>query len=136
MNCNTSTIEGASSSCNHIKDTVSKIDKIQKEVVSDTTLTCVSCETSLFTSLNNTIPVRFTCCCGTPITGVIGAGGDTTEYFRIESLRCNRYVTLRLLDPTATSATTYTMILDLDCVGTLQCFEPITVEVCTSSIMN
>ena len=133
MNCDTPLID--SCNCNYIKETVNRIDKIQKRVISDTTtLTCVSCETSLFTSANNTIPVRFTTCCGNPITAVTATDGTTTEYFRIESVRCNRYVTVRLLDPTATTATLYTMIIDLDCIGTIQCFEPITVEVCTSSI--
>lgn len=135
MNCDTNNYE--SSSCSFIKDTVSKIDKIQKEVISDTTGRCIACEASLFTSANNTIPVRFTCCCGTPFEALIGVTGATTSFFRIESVRCNRFVTLRLLEATgeapSLTGTDYTVILDLDCVGTIQCFEPISVEVCTTS---
>lgn len=135
MNCDTHNTE--SQGCNFIRETVTKIDKIQKEVISDSTGRCIACEASLFTSANNTIPVRFTCCCGTPFEALIGVTGATTSFFRIESIRCNRYVTLRLLEPTggdpALTGTDYTVILDLDCVGTIQCFEPISVEVCTTS---
>lgn len=121
--------------CNYIKDTVCKIDKLQKEVVSDTLGRCISCETSLFTSLNNTIPVSFYTCCGNPILGRIGPTDTITAIFRIEALRCNRFVTLRLLisdgaaEPTIT-ATDYTLTVDLDCVSSIQCYEPITVAVC------
>lgn len=136
MNCDTYTQD--SCNCNYIKESVAKIDKLQKEVISETTGRCIACEASLFTSANNTIPVRFYTCCGNPITGTIGTTETSTVFFRIESLRCNRYVTLRLLqstggeDPTLTG-TDYTMIVDLDCVGCMQCFEPISVEVCTQS---
>lgn len=127
-----------SCNCNFIKESVCKIDKMQKEVVSDTNK-CVSCETSLFASMYNTIPVSFYTCCGNQVTANISTTTTTTPYFRIESIRCNRFVTLNLLQqssetttPTLT-ATNYTMILDLDCVGSMQCYEPINVEICTQS---
>lgn len=121
--------------CNYIKDTVSKIDKLQKEVVTDTLGRCISCETSLFTSLNNTIPVSFNTCCGNPVTGRVGSTETITPFFRIESIRSNRFVSLRLLvsdggtEPVLT-ATDYIMTVDLDCVSSIQCYTPITVEVC------
>lgn len=119
---------------NHIKETVARIDKVQKEVLSDAFTTCVSCETSLFAS-SNTIPVRFNTCCGNAVIGNVGTTATETVYFRIEALRCNRFVTLRLLVPDGDTlvGTDYTMILDLDCVGTMQCFEAINVDVCTQS---
>ena len=121
--------------CNYIKETVYKIDKLQKDVVSDTLGRCISCETSLFTSLNNTIPVSFYTCCGNPVTGRVGATETTTTFFRIEAIRCNRFVTLRMLTSTtdALTATDYTLILDLDCVSSIQCYEPITVDVCSQT---
>ncbi len=137
MNCDTYTQD--SCNCNFIKESVSKIDKIQKEVVSDSTGRCIACEASLFTSAYNTIPVRFYTCCGNPIVGNVGIPSSGTPFFRIESVRCNRFVTLRLLqettegDVTTLVGTDYTMILDLECVGSMQCFAPISVEVCTQS---
>lgn len=121
--------------CNYIKDTVCKIDKLQKEVVTDTLGRCISCETSLFTSLNNTIPVSFFTCCGNPVTGRVGTTEILTPFFRIESIRCNRFVSLRLLvsdggtEPTLTP-TDYVITVDLDCVASIQCYTPITVDVC------
>ncbi len=121
--------------CNFIKETVVKIDKLQKEVVSDSIGRCISCETSLFTSANNTIPVAFTTSCSNPVLGRIGATETKTPFFRIESVRCGRFVTLRLLEGTEGSltGTDYTIILDLDKVVTIQCFGPITVAVCGAS---
>ncbi len=123
-----------SNDCNYIKESVIKIDKLQKEIMCNTFGTCVSCDTSLLTYANNTIPVRFTTCCGGVVEGIIGVDGATTSFFRIESVRCQRFVTLRLLelDGDTLVGTNYTMILDLECVCTIQCFEPTNVEVCTA----
>lgn len=118
---------------NYIIETVSRIDKIQKEVVLDSTNTCVLCETSLLTSAYNTIPVSFKCISGTTVSGNIGVSSETAEYFRIESLRQNRFVTLRLLNrnDTALEATEYTMLLDLNYVMQIECYTPISITLCT-----
>lgn len=129
--------------CNFIKETVLKIDKLQKEVITTVGETrCITCDTSLFNSANNTIPVSFYTECGNLFTGLTDLNGTTTGFFRIESLRCGRYVTVRLLivdttgeTPTLT-ATTRTLTLDLNFVSGIQCHEPITVEVCQSSITS
>lgn len=120
--------------CNYIKETICKIDKIQKEVISDSVGRCITCETSLFTSANNTIPVSLYRCNGDQVTANIGTTTTTTTLFRIEAIRCNRFVTLRLLEnvETGLTGTEYTTILDLDCIGQIQCFEPITVTECTT----
>lgn len=124
--------------CNYIKETVCKIDKLQKEVITVGENRCVSCDTSLFNPANNTIPVVLYNSCGTMFTGFTDLTGATTQYFRIESIRCGRYVTLRLLtqNDEALTATLRTMVIDLDEVKGIQCFEPITVELCTSSTTN
>lgn len=126
--------------CNYIKETVAKIDKLQKEVVTVGETRCISCDASLFTSANNTIPVTFLTDCCSLVTGLVDINGTTTTFFRIESIRCGRYVTLRLLvldttseTPTLT-ASNRTMVLDLDKVTGIQCHEPISVEVCQSSL--
>ncbi|MDE6660659.1 MAG: hypothetical protein K2J93_02400 [Anaeroplasmataceae bacterium] len=121
--------------CNYIKETVCKIDKLQKEVITVGENRCISCETSLFNPANNTIPVAFYGECGNLFTGLTDLTGTTTSFFRIESIRCGRFVTLRLLtqDGDTLTATLRTMVLDLDSVKGIQCFEPITVELCTAS---
>jgi hypothetical protein len=131
---NTNCINTEDFQCNTIKETVIKIDRLQKAVVTNTAGTCVTCETSLLSS-NNTIPVSFTTCCGNRICGLIGTTGATTCFYRIESVRCGKYVTVRLLETTggALEATPYTMIIDLDCVAMLQCFEAISIVVCSQS---
>ena len=122
--------------CNYIKETIAKIDKLQKEVVTVGENRCISCDTSLFNPANNTIPVALYCRCGNLFTGLTDTAGTTTSFFRIESIRCGRFVTLRLLvqDGDTLTATLRTMVLDLDEVKGIQCFEPITVELCTSAI--
>lgn len=121
--------------CNYIKETVSKIDKLQKEVITVGENRCISCDTSLFNPANNTIPVALYTKCGTLFSGLTEVSGATTTFFRIESIRCGRYVTLRLLTQSegTLTATLRTMVLDLDDVAGIQCFEPITVELCTAS---
>lgn len=120
---------------NYIKDTVMKIDRLQKEIVVDSSNSCISCETSLLTSAYNTIPVSFRGCCSYAVLGNLGSTTDnlTTQFFRIESVRQCRFVTLRLLsiDGAELTATNYTMILDLDFVTTMQCYGPISVPLCT-----
>ena len=87
-----------------------------------------------YNSAFNTIPIRLTTCCsGTPIEAVIGAGGPLTSYFRVESICNNRYVKLRLLSATVVegvvvlAGTNYTIVVDLECIGSIQCFEPINI---------
>lgn len=129
--------------CNYIKESVIKIDKLQKEIVTVGDTRCISCDASLFTSANNTIPVTFLTKCGTLFTGLVDLTGTTTYFFRIESIRCGRYVTVRLLvlddttpDAPTLTATNKTMIIDLDCIGGMQCHEPITVEICQTSVAS
>ena len=125
--------------CNYIKESVFKIDKLQKDVqMAEAVGSCVSCETSLFSSINNTIPVTFNDGCCT-IAGKIGLNGNDTSVLRIESVRCNRFVTARLLsvttegETTTVTGTNYTMIIDLDKVTAMQCFSPVNVELCNQT---
>lgn len=125
--------------CNTILENIKRIDKAQKRAIIDETNVCITCEASLLTTTYNTIPVAFTTCCGNRITGLIDLEGTTTGFFRIEAIRCCRYVTVRLLEeivvdevPTLVE-TPFTMVIDLDCVGTMQCFAPISITLCTDS---
>ena len=126
--------------CNNtIVEIVERITRSQRDVCS-TCVDCVSCDSCFCNALFNTIPIRLTqCCSGNPIEGVIGAGGAPTTYFRVECLTDYRYVKLRLLSATVVegvvvlAGTNYTMVVDLECVGSIQCFEPINILGCTST---
>ena len=140
MNCNNQ--DYSDLDCNYILDSIKKIDKMQKEIICEekTNNRCIMCDKALFTNLYNTIPVALYTCCGNEVTGLLGVGGDTTSYFRIESIRCNRYVTLMLLNQTTTNDVTtltgseFTITIDINCIGRIQCFAPINIETCTSSL--
>lgn len=120
---------------NYIIDTIIRIDKLQKEITSDYN-TCISCETSLVTSANNTIPVSITLCSGSFFEAIIEIPDVTTRFFRVESVREKRFVTLRLLEvvdvegTSSLTATNQTVVLDTRCVTALQCYSPITISVC------
>ena len=121
-------------STNSILETVEMITRNQRSTCS-TCANCVSCNGCFF----NTIPIRLTHCCnGTAVSGLVGAGGVSTEYFRIECITCERFIKLRLLTVTSVegeivvTGTNYTMVVDLDCVGAIQCFEPVNILGCTA----
>ena len=118
---------------NYIVETVKQIDRMQKEIVIENATVCVTCEASLITKAYNTIPVSFTNKCGNPIKAFIdNKAFDTTNLFRIECLRDNRFVTLRLLkyDDYLIKATNQTIIFDLNCACQIQCLDPINVAEC------
>lgn len=118
---------------NNIVEIIEKIAKSQRSVCS----TCtdpVSCDMCYYNQMFNTIPIRLTSCCsGVAVEGVIGVGGPSTSYFRVECITNGRYVKLRLLSATVVegevvlTGTNYTIIVDLECVGSIQCFEPINI---------
>lgn len=125
---------------NTILEIVETIARSQRNVCS-TCADCVSCDGYFCNALYNTIPVRLTTCCDNQaIGGVIGVGGVTTNYFRIECITHQRYIKLRLLSATVVdgvvtiTGTNYTMVVDLDCVGTIQCFEPVNIAGCTPQV--
>lgn len=118
---------------NYILDTLRHIDKIQKDIIVTSATSCITCETSLVTQANNTIPVSFVLCGGLPFKANLASeGAETTLFFRIECLRDNRYLTLRLLKPKDNSLTcsNQTTILDTNCICSLQCYQPINCEEC------
>lgn len=119
---------------NFIVENVKKIDIMQKEIVTGCDSSCVSCETSLITKAYNTVPVSFSTCNATQFKALTDVGGVETPYFRIESIRDNRFVTLRLLSYDSSqqllSCTNQTCIFDLDCCCSIQCFEPINCPCC------
>ena len=124
---------------NNIVEIIERISRSQRSVCA-TCADCVSCDTCFCNALYNTIPIRLThCCSGNAVEAVIGAGGAPTTYFRVECITNDRFVKLRLLSATVVegvvvlAGTNYTMVLDLECVGSVQCFEPINILGCTAT---
>ena len=124
---------------NSIAEIVEQIAKSQRSVC-NTCGDCVSCDGCFCNALFNTIPVRLAYCSGDYVSGLIGLGGVTTTYFRIECLSSQRYVKLRLLSVTSVegeivvTGTNYTMVVDLSCVSAIQCFEPVNILPCTTTV--
>ena len=123
---------------NNIVEIVEMIARSQRSVCATCT-ECVSCDACFCNALFNTIPIRLTTCDGNAVGGLIGLGGATTTYFRVECITCERYVKLRLLSVTAVgeeivvAGTNYTIVVDLECVGSIQCFEPVNISGCTQT---
>ncbi len=114
----------------HIIETIIRIDRLQKEAVANLN-SCLTCERSLNIQSYNTIPIILNLRGGSRLTGLLGTTGSETFFFRIESIIGN-FITLRLLELSGSSliTTTFTLILDLDCVCSLQCLEAINLESC------
>ena len=125
---------------NYIIEIVENIARSQRSVCS-TCGECVSCDSCFCTNLFNTIPVRLAYCGGEAVGGLVGVGGATTTYFRVECVTNQRYVKLRLLTATAVgeevviAGTNYTMVVDLDCICAIQCFEPTNITACATAVI-
>ncbi|MCL2522496.1 MAG: CotY/CotZ family spore coat protein [Erysipelotrichales bacterium] len=108
-----------------------RIDKMQKEVVTGLDTDCITCEASLVSKAFNTIPVSFFSSNFEPLRAFV-EGDKTTPFFRIENIRENHFVTLRLLvkEDEKLEATNQTCVLNLNCVCCMECFEPINAPSC------
>jgi hypothetical protein len=125
---------------NNIAEIIEKIARSQRDVCS-TCVEPVSCDMCFYNTLFNTIPIRLSLCCsGAPVEGLIGAGRPSTSYFRVECISNKRFVKLRLLSATVVegvvvlAGTNYTIVVDLECVGSIQCFEPINITVTAPTV--
>lgn len=118
--------------CSYIIETLKRIDKMQKDAVVSEEQECITCQNSLISFSNNTIPLIIGLRCGGILTGSVGVTSQTASHFKVESIRCNRYITLRLLtiDDGSLSATPYTLTIDGECICYIQCLEPISTTSC------
>lgn len=128
------TTELANNCQNYIVDTVMRIDRLQKEAELLEQNSCITCESSLINYTNNTIPVSFVLCSGNTLSANISTTTNTTTYFKIESIRCKQFVTLRLLELAndTLQATTQTLIFNLDCACAIYCQAAIQTEKCNA----
>lgn len=131
MNNNNNNNNRGCSDRGYIVDTLIKIDRMQKAASINDEADCITCQNSLL-SVNNTVPLSFILCGGAYLTSNIGVADTPTIYYKIEAIRCERYVTLRLLEDTdgVLTATEFTLTLDTNCVCALQCYPPITTTSC------
>ena len=119
---------------NYIIETVRNIDRMQKEVSKETG--CTGCNDLLIsqTTLFNTKPVIFRFGNGEAFTAL--AGTEETNTFRIQDLK-GSIVILRLLTLNAETGeytcTNNTVLLDLNCVCSLQCLAPINCPCCANA---
>lgn len=118
--------------CSYIIEILKKIDKMQKEAIISEEQECITCQNSLISFANNTIPLIIGLRCGGTLSGNVGTTGQIAYHFKVESIRCNRYITLRLLtlDDSTLSATPYTLTIDGECICYIQCLEPISTTPC------
>lgn len=121
---------------NYIIETVRNIDRMQREVVSETG--CTNCNDLLVSpaTLYNTKPVIFRFGNGEAFTAVAGVDGAETTIFRIQEVR-GTVAVLRLLTFDATTGeytcTNFTVLLDLSCICSLQCLAPTNCPCCANA---
>lgn len=116
----------------YIMELLTRIDKMQKEALLNDEDSCITCQNALFSFTNNTVPLSLGLKCGGPLTAPIGLTDITTTYFKVESIRNCRFITLRLLERNneELTVTPYTITLDGECICYIQCFNPITTTSC------
>lgn len=130
MNCydtrcgnNTNTNNG-----NGIVDLLKRLDKMQREaVIASEADTCENC---MLTSMYNTKPVAIYSSCGRLSCPLGATSDDTANLFRVEAVRGNETVVLRLLQNVngTITCTTYTVVVRIECICGVQCFDPINCE--------
>lgn len=109
---------------NTIVNLLKRIDQMQKEaLISNANALCESC---LMNAMYNTKPISIYI--NNQLFEVnVGLTSETTSYFRVEEVRGNDTVVLRLLvlDNGILTCTNYTVVVSINCICCLQCFSPI-----------
>lgn len=117
-----------------IGDILKRLDKMQREAMINTAAD--GCENCRLASMYNTKPINLYTKCR-QITATIGVDGETTALFRVEAVRDDETVVLRLLQNTdgAIVCTSYTIIVNINCICYIQCFEPINCDTACYTVM-
>lgn len=105
-----------------------KIDRMQRNavIVGETD----ECETCMLTSMFNTKPIAVYTCNGRATATLGATATDEANLFRVEAVRGTDTVVLRLLavEGDVITCTAYTIVMKIDCICYIQCFEPINCE--------
>lgn len=120
-----------------ILDTIRRIDELQRESVKEKESDCIGCGGPLIAKIFDTKPVAFTLCCDETFSAYLGLSNEKTDLFRIEKVMPD-CVLLRLLcrESGAIRCTKHTVILRLDCICAIQCFEPINCHLGKKDLCN
>lgn len=119
-----------------IAQLLSRIDQLQKEaIIANATNQCDNC---MISAMYNTKPFAiYFCNNGTRFE--VTVNDVTANLFRVEEVRNNETVVLRLLATDATTGevtcTTYTIVMRISCIGAVQCFDPINCETLCSQLI-
>lgn len=120
--CNsTVTTSTTNNNVNTIANLLKRIDQMQKDaLVSNANALCESC---LVSAMYNTKPLSLFVN-NTIFEANVGLTTTTTQYFRVEEVRGNDTVVLRLLvlDDGALTCTNYTVVVNIACICCIQCF--------------
>lgn len=108
---------------NTIAGLLKNIDQMQKNAITNNNLS--RCDNCMINMMYNTKPIAIYLCGGARLT--IDNGDTTVNLFRIEEVRGNDTVVLRLLEDTdgTITCTTQTFVMRIECICVIQCFNPI-----------
>ena len=111
-----------------ILDLLKRIDKMQKEAVQ--LINENSCNTCIFSPMFNTKPIAVYTCNGRLEVPTTIDGATLANFFRVENINGDETVVLRLLTVVdgVITCTGYTIVMDINCICYVQCFEPINCE--------
>lgn len=124
MACSQTIVNTNSNNVNTIAGLLKRIDQMQKDaLVSNANALCESC---LMNAMYNTKPVSIYVN-NTLFYANLGLTTDNTPYFRVEEVRGSDTVVLRLLvlENGVLTCTNYTVVVGINCICCLQCFNPI-----------
>lgn len=107
---------------NTIAGLLRKIDQMQRAAIANNALS--RCDNCLINAMHNTKPIAVYCGCS---RFAVEDGGMCANLFRVEEVRGNETVVLRLLEVDGDSVvcTRHTIVMRIDCICCIQCFEPI-----------
>ena len=114
---------------NTIADLLQKIDRMQRSatIINNDN----ECENCLLTSMFNTKPIAVYTCNGRATATLGATATEEANLFRVEAVRDDDTVVLRLLVAAADdviTCTAYTIVMNINCICYIQCFEPINCE--------
>lgn len=121
-----------------IAQLLKKIDQLQKDAIIANAVN--QCDNCMISAMYNTKPIAIYFCNNGDRLEITIPGTETVaNLFRIEEVRCDETVVLRLLvedDTTGeVTCTTYTIVMRISCIAAVQCFDPINCEnLCTQLV--
>lgn len=124
MACSQTIMTTTTNGANTIAGLLKRIDQMQKEAITNNATAL--CETCLMTAMYNTKPISLYIN-NTLFFANLGLTETQTQYFRVEDVRGNDTVVLRLLvlDEGVLTCTNFTVVVNINCICCLQCFDPI-----------